>query len=233
MQKQKKIAPSLLAADFANLERDIKMVERAGASVLHFDVMDGQFVPNISIGIPVLKAVKKVASIPVDVHLMINTPGNMIDAFIDQGADYLTVHVETEPNLHRVIQHIRKKGVKAGVALNPHTSLHTIEEILPQLDLVLLMSVNPGFGGQTFIDNTYDKLRKLNHILKKRGLQHIQVEVDGGVKYENIEKVAAAGADILVCGSGIFKAADPVQMIKDMQSKLEKLPALAVADAEW
>ncbi|HFA51521.1 MAG TPA: ribulose-phosphate 3-epimerase [Bacteroidetes bacterium] len=225
MQKQKKIAPSLLAADFANLERDIKMVEQAGAHLLHYDVMDGHFVPNISIGIPVLKAVKRVATTPVDVHLMIENPGQYVDAFTNAGADYLTVHMEAAPHLHRVIQHIKSNGIKAGVALNPHTPLNTIEEILPELDLILLMSVNPGFGGQSFIANTLDKLKRLNYMLAERGLEHIEVEVDGGVKYGNISEVAAAGADILVSGSGIFKADDPVQMVKDMQIKLENITA--------
>ena len=220
MRKEKKIAASLLAADFANLERDIKVVESAGAHILHFDVMDGQFVPNISIGIPILKAVKRVATLPVDVHLMIETPGNMIDAFIDAGADYLTIHMEAEPNLHRVIQHIRKQGVKAGVALNPHTSLSSIEEVLPDLDLILLMSVNPGFGGQSFIPNTLDKLRRLNRLLRDRNLNHIEVEVDGGVKIENMKEVADAGTDILVSGSGIFNAPNPSEMIKEMNKIL-------------
>ncbi|HFC00320.1 MAG TPA: ribulose-phosphate 3-epimerase [Phaeodactylibacter sp.] len=216
----KKIAPSLLAADFANLERDIKMVEKAGAHILHFDVMDGQFVPNISIGIPILKAVKRVSTIPIDVHLMIATPGQMIDAFIDAGADYLTVHVETEPNLHRVIQHIKSKGVKAGVALNPHTPLSSIEEVMQDLDLILLMSVNPGFGGQSFIQNTIGKLQRLNKLLQERNLTHIEVEVDGGVKFENIKAIADAGADILVSGSGIFKALQPTLMIQNMNEIL-------------
>ena len=220
MKKIKKIAPSLLAADFANLERDIKMVEKAGAHILHFDVMDGQFVPNISIGIPILKAVKRVSTIPIDVHLMIATPGQMIDAFIDAGADYLTVHVETEPNLHRVIQHIKSKGVKAGVALNPHTPLSSIEEVMQDLDLILLMSVNPGFGGQSFIQNTIGKLQRLNKLLQERNLTHIEVEVDGGVKFENIKAIADAGADILVSGSGIFKALQPTLMIQNMNEIL-------------
>ena len=223
MGKVKKIAPSLLAADFVNLERDIKMVESAGAHILHFDVMDGQFVPNISIGIPILKAVKRVATLPVDVHLMIETPGQMIDAFIDAGADYLTIHIEAEPNLHRVIQHIRKRGVKAGVALNPHTSLSSIEEVMPDLDLILLMSVNPGFGGQSFIPNTLDKLRRLDRILRDRNLNHIEVEVDGGVKFENMKEVADAGTDILVSGSGIFKASNPTEMITEMNKILSAL----------
>ncbi len=220
MKNIRKLAPSLLAADFANLETDIRMAESAGVDLHHFDVMDGQFVPNISIGIPVLKAVKRVASIPIDVHLMIETPGLIIEAFIDAGADYLTVHVEAEPNLHRVVQHIRSKGVKAGVALNPHTSLSSIEEVMPDLDLILLMSVNPGFGGQSFISNTLDKLKRLKNILIHRGLTHIEVEVDGGVKLDNISDVADAGADILVAGSAIYKSGNPQNTIREMKGLL-------------
>ena len=215
--KHKKIAPSLLSADFTHLERDIKMLEAAGADMLHFDVMDGQFVPNLSIGIPVLKAVKRVATIPIDVHLMIETPSLLIDAFIDAGADYITFHVEAERHIHKVIHQIKAKGAKAGVALNPHTPLSAIEEILPDLDLILIMSVNPGFGGQSFIDNTLDKLKRLKAILKDRNLTHIEIEVDGGIKLDNIAKVAAAGADIFVSGSGIFKAKNPTEMIAEMK----------------
>ena len=221
MKKQRKIAPSLLASDFANLERDIKMVEAAGADLLHIDVMDGHFVPNFTIGIPTIKAIKKVASIPCDVHVMIENPGRYVDAFVDAGADYLTVHAEVAPNLHRVIQQIKARGIKAGVALNPHTPLSAIEEVLADLDLVLIMSVNPGFGGQSFIPNTLDKLRRLKQILITRNLQHIEVEVDGGVKFENILEVAEAGADILVSGSGIFKAANPTAMIQQMGNKIK------------
>ena len=221
MKKQRKIAPSLLAADFANLERDIKMVEAAGADLLHIDVMDGHFVPNFTIGIPTIKAIKKVARIPCDVHVMIENPGRYVDAFVNAGADYLTVHAEVAPNLHRVIQQIKARGIKAGVALNPHTSLSAIEEVLADLDLILIMSVNPGFGGQSFIPNTLDKLRRLKQILITRNLQHIEVEVDGGVKFENIQEVAEAGADILVSGSGIFKAASPTAMIQQMANKIK------------
>ena len=220
--KKKKIAPSLLAADFANMKRDIKMVEEAGADLLHIDVMDGHFVPNFTIGIPMVKAIKKVSSIPCDVHVMIENPGRYVDAFVDAGADYLTVHAEVCPNLHRVIQQIKARGIKAGVALNPHTPLSAIEEVMQDLDLILIMSVNPGFGGQSFISNTLDKLQRLSKILKERNLEHIEVEVDGGVKYSNIKEIADAGADILVSGSGIFKADHPTQMLQDMKNKLKK-----------
>lgn len=221
MANRKKIAPSLLSADFAHLARDIKMVENAGADVLHFDVMDGQFVPNISIGLPVLKAVRRVASIPIDVHLMIERPGALVDAFVDAGADYVTVHVEAERHLHKVVHQIKSKGAKAGVALNPHTPLSAIEEVIHDVDLILIMSVNPGFGGQSFIENTVAKLNRLRKMLDDRGLRDIEIEVDGGVKFSNIQEIAKAGADILVSGSGIFKASNPASMIMKMKNAIE------------
>jgi ribulose-phosphate 3-epimerase len=218
--KTKKIAPSLLSADFSNLEKDIKMVEDAGADLLHLDVMDGHFVPNITFGPLVVEAINKVANIPLDVHLMIENPGHYIDAFCDAGADYLTVHVEATPHLHRVLQQIKAKGVKAGVSLNPHTPLVTIEEVLGDLDMILIMAVNPGFGGQSFINNTLDKLKKLKELLKKHKATHIEVNVDGGIKLENIKEVADAGCDIFVSGSGIFKASNPIKVIKEMKTLL-------------
>ncbi|HHB77991.1 MAG TPA: ribulose-phosphate 3-epimerase [Saprospiraceae bacterium] len=216
--KTKKIAPSLLSADFAHLERDIRMLEQAGADILHFDVMDGQFVPNISIGIPVLKAVRRVTSLPIDVHLMIETPGLMVDAFVDAGADNVTIHFEAERHLHKVVHQIKAKGAQVGVAINPHTPVSVLEDILPDLDLVLVMSVNPGFGGQSFIPNTLDKLSRLRKIRDERDLSHIDIEVDGGVKIDNIKAIADAGADILVSGSGIFRAKNPAQMIHEMKA---------------
>ncbi len=218
--KSKKIAPSLLSADFANLERDIKMLEAAGADILHFDVMDGQFVPNISIGIPVLRAVKRVSTIPIDVHLMVETPGLIVDAFIDAGANYVTIHAEAERHLHKVIHQIKAKGAKAGVALNPHTPLSAIEEVMQDLDLILIMSVNPGLGGQSFIPNTIDKIKRLKTILKERNLTHIEIEVDGGIKLNNIAAVSDAGANIFVSGSGILKAENPAGMIAKMRKVL-------------
>jgi len=216
----KKIAPSILSADFSNLERDIKMVESAGAHLLHIDVMDGQFVPNITMGPVVVKAINKVASIPLDVHLMIENPGDYIDSFIDAGADYVTVHVEAAPHLHRVLQKIRERGVKTGVSLNPHTPLSSIEEVLDDLDLILVMSVNPGFGGQGFIPNTLDRLRRLKKMLIAHNADHIEVEVDGGIKLDNIKEISDAGTDIFVSGSGIFGVKDPVNEIKEMLSIL-------------
>lgn len=214
----KKIAPSLLSADFSNLERDIKMVESAGAHVLHIDVMDGHFVPNITIGPLVVDAIKKVASIPLDVHLMINNPGDYVDAFIDAGADYLTVHVEATPHLHRVLQQIRTRGVKSGVSLNPHTPVSAITEVTNELDLILIMSVNPGFGGQAFIPESIDKVRRLSTMLTEKGADHIEIEIDGGIKLDNIKTVSDAGVDIFVSGSGIFGVADPYNEIKKMNS---------------
>lgn len=220
------IAPSLLSADFAQLERDIRMVEQAGAHMLHIDVMDGRFVPNITIGLPVLEAIKRVATIPCDVHLMIAEPEKFIDAFCAAGADILTIHVEATPHVHRALQAIRAQGVKAGLALNPHTPLSALDEVLEEVDLVLIMSVNPGFGGQAFIPNTLDKLRRLRQKLEQCGRSgQVRVEVDGGVKYDNIDAVAAAGAQVLVSGSGIFNTEDPRATLIAMMEKLEKIAA--------
>ena len=214
--KQKKISPSLLSADFVNLERDIKMLEEGGAHLLHVDVMDGHFVPNITIGPPVVAAINKVASIPLDVHLMIENPGNYVDDFIKAGADYLTVHVEAAPHLHRVLQQIQAQGVKAGVSLNPHTPVSSIENVLDVLDMVLIMSVNPGFGGQSFIPQALNKVKQVKQMLKEHGKEHIEIEIDGGVKLDNIKDIADAGVDVFVSGSGIFKAEDPKDMIQEM-----------------
>ncbi len=219
--KTKKIAPSLLSGNFSNIERDIKMLEEAGANLLHLDVMDGHFVPNITFGPFIVKAIKEVASIPLDVHLMIENPGNYVAAFCDAGADYLTVHVEATPHLHRVLQQIKAKGVKAGVSLNPHTPLSAIEEVLGDLDMVLIMSVNPGFGGQSFIPNTLDKLKRLKKMLKEHKVEHIEVNVDGGIKLANIKEISEAGCDIFVSGSGIFNAANPKEMIQKMKEEIK------------
>lgn len=216
MKKTKKIAPSLLSADFCNLQRDIEMLEAAGADVLHIDVMDGLFVPNITIGIPVLEAIKKNAKIPCDVHLMIEKPERYVEGFIKAGADYLTVHAEACTHLHRTLQHIRSLGCKSGVALNPHTPISAIEEVLEEVDLILIMSVNPGFGGQSFIPNALEKIKKLKQILIERGLEHIEIEIDGGVKLNNIQEVAQAGVDIIVSGSGIFNG-KPKETIVEMK----------------
>jgi ribulose-phosphate 3-epimerase len=212
----KKIAPSLLSADFSNLTRDIQMVQEAGAHLLHIDVMDGHFVPNITIGPVVVEAINKVSKIPLDVHLMIDDPYYYADAFIDAGASYLTVHVEATPHLHRVIQKIKARGIKAGVSLNPHTPLVTIKHVLKDIDLILIMSVNPGFGGQSFIPEALNKLAELRQLLHDANATHIEVEVDGGIKSENIKQISDAGCDIFVSGSGIFNTKDPKQTIRNM-----------------
>ncbi len=217
MSDYKTIAPSLLSADFVNLERDIKRLEEAGADWLHIDVMDGHFVPNLTIGPPVLKAIKTVTTLPCDVHLMIENPGRWVDAYCDAGADYLTVHVEATRHLHRILQHIRGRGIKAGVSLNPHTPLSSIEEVLSDVDLILIMSVNPGFGGQSFIPNTINKLKRLKKMLSEKGINDVKIEVDGGVKLENIGEIAKAGADVFVSGSGILKQENWKEVIAEMK----------------
>jgi ribulose-phosphate 3-epimerase len=200
-----RIAPSILSSDFAHLADEIAAVEQAGADLLHVDVMDGHFVPNLTIGPPIVESIRKVTSLPLDCHLMITNPDDFIDEFAQAGANYITVHVETCPHLHRTIQFIKEKGLKAGVTLNPATSLGTIETILPDVDLVLIMSVNPGFGGQRFIPAALDKIRRARALIDGLGLP-ILLEVDGGVKVDNAGAIAAAGADILVAGSAIFEA---------------------------
>lgn len=223
MNKQKKIAPSILSADFWKLGEDIKMVEAAGAHVVHIDVMDGHFVPNITIGPLIVKAIKGKTTMPLDVHLMIENPGQYLESFIKAGADYLTIHYEASIHLHREIQLIKAAGVKAGVSLNPHTPLNVLDDIIHDLDLILIMSVNPGFGGQSFIPHTLNKLEQLTNILKERNLEHIEVEVDGGVKVNNIGEIAAAGADILVAGSAIYNAENPTATIAEMNKILSDL----------
>jgi len=219
--KQKKIAPSLLSADFTNIARDIKTVEGGGAHLLHLDVMDGHFVPNLTFGPFIVHAIKRVATIPLDVHLMIENPGASIESYADAGADYITVHAEATPHLHRVIQQIKNKGKKAGVSLNPHTPLIILENILQDIDLILIMSVNPGFGGQNFIPNTIKKLLDLKTMLKANNAEHIEIEVDGGIKLENIRQISDAGCDIFVSGSGIFSESDPAFTIGEMINVLE------------
>jgi len=200
-----RIAPSILSSDFAHLADEIAAVEQAGADLLHVDVMDGHFVPNLTIGPPIVESIRKVTSLPLDCHLMVTNPDDFIDEFAQAGANYITVHVETCPHLHRTIQFIKEKGLKAGVTLNPATSLITIEAILPDVDLVLIMSVNPGFGGQRFIPGVLDKIRRARSMIDATG-RPILLEVDGGVKVDNAGAIAAAGADILVAGSAIFEA---------------------------
>lgn len=216
----KKIAPSILSADLANLASEVKEVAEGGADWIHVDVMDGHFVPNITIGVPVVECLKEVSPLPLDVHLMIERPEEFIEPFARGGADVLTVHVEVCHHLHRVIAQIKAKGIKAGVAINPATPLGSLEEILDEVDLVLVMSVNPGFGGQEFIPGSLQKIRRLKDWLKQRGLEAVEIEVDGGIKIENAAEVAKAGADILVSGSGIFGLKDRKEALRRMREAI-------------
>jgi len=210
------IAPSILAADFARLGDEIAQVEAAGADLLHVDVMDGHFVPNLTIGPPVIKALDAVTRLPLDVHLMVQEPDALLPAFIDAGSDNLTVHVEACRHLHRTIQTIKEAGVRASVVLNPATPLYALEEILPELHMVLLMSVNPGFGGQRFIPSTLDKIRALKHQITARGLQ-VAIEVDGGVNPSNARAIREAGADVLVAGTAVFGQPDYAAAIRALR----------------
>lgn len=210
------IAPSVLAADFANLQRDIEMINSSEADWFHIDIMDGVFVPNISFGMPVLEAIAKHAKKTIDVHLMIVDPDRYITTFKKLGADVLTVHLEACTHLHRTLQAIKAEGMKAGVALNPHTNVDLLEDIINDIDLVCIMSVNPGFGGQSFIENTYDKIRKLKALINKKGASTI-IEIDGGVTNKNAAQLVEAGADVLVAGSYVFGAADPTATVADLK----------------
>jgi ribulose-phosphate 3-epimerase len=209
------IAVSILNCDFGNLNREIEMINRSDAAWFHLDIMDGVFVPNISFGFPVIQAVKSRTTKPLDVHLMIDSPDRYIREFKNAGADWLTVHYETCPHLHRTLQSIRKEGMKAGVALNPHSPVSLLEDTVADADLVLLMSVNPGFGGQTFVENTYEKIFQLRETIEKKR-SHALIQVDGGVDIRNIARLAKAGADVFVVGSFIFRATDPIQTIKEL-----------------
>lgn len=210
------IAPSVLAADFANLQRDIEMINSSEADWFHIDIMDGVFVPNISFGMPVLEAIKRHATKTIDVHLMIVDPDRYISTFKKLGADVLTVHLEACTHLHRTLQAIKAEGMKAGVALNPHTNVDLLEDVINDIDLVCIMSVNPGFGGQSFIENTYDKIRKLKALINKKGASTL-IEIDGGVTNKNAAQLVEAGADVLVAGSYVFGAADPIATVADLK----------------
>lgn len=213
-----KIAPSILSADFSRLGEEIKAAEKAGADLIHVDVMDGHFVPNITIGPPVVKSVKKVASKPLDVHLMIENPDHYINDFADSGADIITVHEEVCKHLHRSIQNIKECGVKAAVSINPATPVRNIEDILPYLDMVLVMSVNPGFGGQKFIPEMLSKIELLKSIITGKNLS-IEIEVDGGVNVDNVADVVNAGADIVVMGSAFYNSDDYAETVKKVRER--------------
>lgn len=211
------VAPSILSADFAYLKDNIEMINNSEADWFHVDVMDGVFVPNISFGFPVIKSLKKHAQKPLDVHLMIVEPDKYISRFKEAGADVLTVHYEATPHLHRTIQSIKAAGMQAGVSLNPHTSVHLLDDIIKELDLVLIMSVNPGFGGQSFIENTYQKIITLNKMITDSNSLAV-IEVDGGVDTSNARKLINAGVNILVAGSFIFNSNHPKQTIKELKN---------------
>ncbi len=210
------IAPSILSADFANIQRDVEMINKSDADWFHVDIMDGMFVPNISFGFPVIKAIKKHATKPLDVHLMINDPDRYLQTFKEAGADILTVHLEACNHLHRTIQAIKGLGMKAGVAVNPHTSVELLHDIIEEIDLVCLMSVNPGFGGQKFIENTYYKIGALKEMIRSKKSEAL-IEIDGGVDMNNYKKLLEKGADVLVAGNTVFSSADPSKTISDLK----------------
>jgi ribulose-phosphate 3-epimerase len=210
------IAPSILSADFGNIQRDVEMLNQSQADWIHVDVMDGIFVPNISFGFPVIKAIKKWSTKPLDVHLMIEQPERYLKEFKEAGADILTVHLEASTHLHRTIQAVKDLGMKAGVAINPHTSVKLLENIIQDLDLVCLMSVNPGFGGQKFIDKTYDKCRQLKSMIDQSN-SHCLIEIDGGVNQDNATQLIRAGASVLVAGHFVFSSENPLETIKDLK----------------
>lgn len=218
------IAPSLLAANFANLQHDLEMINDSEADYLHFDVMDGVFVPNISFGFPVLEVARKHSKKPLDVHLMITDPDRYIDAFAERGATTIHVHYEACTHLHRTLTHIREMGCRAGVALNPHTPVDGLEDVLEQLDVVLIMSVNPGFGGQSFIPHTFRKVAKLKQLLTDNRASTL-IEIDGGISIKNASALLSAGADILVAGSSVFGAQDPLEAIRQLKNSHQPMVA--------
>jgi len=210
------VAPSILAADFANLESEVKMINESDADWVHVDIMDGVFVPNLSMGVPVVKAIGKHATKPLDVHLMIVHPERYVDAFYEAGASIISVHIEASPHLHRTVQQIKALGIKAGVAINPHTGVAQLEDILNDIDLVCMMSVNPGFGGQKFIGNTYKKVEQLKSMIDRVGAK-VQIEIDGGVNLQNAKPLMEAGADVLVAGNFVFSSPSPTKVIAQLK----------------
>ncbi len=210
------IAPSILSADFTRLGEEIAAVERGGASVVHVDVMDGHFVPNLTVGLPVVKSIARATRLPIDAHLMINEPGRYAEQFVEAGAQMVSIHVEIDPHLHRTLSAIRAKGALAGVAVNPTTPLTALDEALPYADYVLIMSVNPGFGGQKFIKTSLDKVRRLKRMIDERGLK-TRIEIDGGIDRTNIAEIVAAGAEIIVAGSAVFGHSDPAQSVRELR----------------
>lgn len=216
-----KIAPSILSANFAFLEKEVSAVEKAGADLIHIDIMDGHFVPNLTVGPLVVKALRGITKLPLDVHLMIENPDNLIPEFIKAGSDILTVHVEACTHLHRTLQSIKDKGIKAGVALNPATPLSALDSILEQIDLLLIMSVNPGFAGQRFIPGVLNKISDARKMIEKKGVK-LEIEVDGGVTTENVSDIVSAGVNILVAGSAIFESADYARTIREMREIIGK-----------
>jgi ribulose-phosphate 3-epimerase len=217
------MAPSILSADFSRLGEEIKAVEKAGADIIHVDVMDGHFVPNITIGPPVVASVRKITELPLDVHLMISDADRYVEDFAKAGADWITVHVEACPHLHRTVSRIKELGRKAGAVLNPATPLGSLDEILPEIDLVMLMSVNPGFGGQSFIRSSIKKIKTLRKMIEERGLE-VGIEIDGGVSPVTIADVAGAGANIFVAGSAVFGQQDYVKVIREMKTICQAAP---------
>jgi ribulose-phosphate 3-epimerase len=211
------VAPSVLASDFANLQREITMINESQGDWIHVDIMDGVFVPNLSMGIPVVEAIKRHAKKPLDVHLMIVEPGRFVETFRKAGADNISVHVEACPHLHRNLEQIKALGCKAGVAINPHTSIRELENVIKDIDLICVMSVNPGFGGQKFIENTYEKVRQLKRMIVDSGSNAL-IEIDGGVNMQNAKALIEAGADVLVAGNFVFSAPDPKGVISQLKS---------------
>ena len=216
------IAPSILSADFARLGEQIAAAERGGATIIHFDVMDGHFVPNITIGLPVLRSLSRATRLPIDAHLMISEPGLYAEQFVEAGAQMVSVHIEADPHIHRTLASIKKRGAKAGIVLNPATGLGAIDEALQYADYVLVMSVNPGFGGQQFIAPTLEKVRRLRRMIEARGL-NVRIEIDGGIGPENIADAAAAGAEIFVAGTSVFGQPDPAAAVRNLLSASAQL----------